>query len=308
MSRDGLVEQVAVVRDRDDGAVERPHQQLEPLARLDVEMRLGLVEQQHIGVAEQARQRGRRAFAGRRRERASASRGRRRRGRRRRSSARARPSKPGPPAAVQRLDAAPPAGGAGASSARGRRRSSPSPASTCASSRSSSSRSGRDARSVSRASRSSPSGCCGRYATTRPRRCVTSPASACLLAGEDAEQRRLAAAVRADHAHADARLDVEVEPVEDRPRAEALRDPAHGEQSHARTVTTARAASSSPGTTLELGQPEGGFAEAAVAGDRRVVAVLVASTRALHPPRQLGILERVVEREHRDAEAGDAAG
>jgi hypothetical protein len=45
-----------------------------------------------------------------------------------------------------------------------------------------------------------------------------------LLAGEDAEQRRLATAVRADHAHADAWLDVEVEPVEDQPRAEALRE------------------------------------------------------------------------------------
>ena len=43
------------MRDRDDGAVERAHQLLRVLARLDVEVRLGLVEQQHIGVAEQAR-------------------------------------------------------------------------------------------------------------------------------------------------------------------------------------------------------------------------------------------------------------
>ena len=53
-----------------------------------------------------------------------------------------------------------------------------------------------------------------------------------LVAGENAQQGRLAAAVRADHAHADAGLDVEVEPVEDQPRAEALGDAACGEQSH----------------------------------------------------------------------------
>src|SRR5262249_39160741 len=58
-----------------------------------------------------------------------------------------------------------------------------------------------------------------------------------LLAGGDAERRRLAAAVRPDHAQAGARLDVEVEPVEDRARAEALADAARGEQRHADQTT-----------------------------------------------------------------------
>src|SRR5581483_2732600 len=47
---DGLVEEVPVVRDGDDGAVEGTHQLLE---RLDVEVRLGLVEEQHVRVAEE---------------------------------------------------------------------------------------------------------------------------------------------------------------------------------------------------------------------------------------------------------------
>src|SRR4051812_24379849 len=54
----------------------------------------------------------------------------------------------------------------------------------------------------------------------------------------------------------------------------------------------------------ESGEPEGGFAETAVAGDRRMVAVLVAPLLA-HPAGRGGILERVVEREHRDAEGVD---
>src|SRR5581483_4461319 len=58
----------------------------------------------------------------------------------------------------------------------------------------------------------------------------------CLLAGKDPKEGRLAAAVRADHAQADARLDVEIEPVEDLARAEALRDAAHGEDGHRGTV------------------------------------------------------------------------
>src|SRR5207247_7084662 len=53
-----------------------------------------------------------------------------------------------------------------------------------------------------------------------------------LLAGQDAKQRRLAAAVRADHAQADARLDVEVEPAQDLAGAEALDDAAGGDQGH----------------------------------------------------------------------------
>jgi hypothetical protein len=54
-----------------------------------------------------------------------------------------------------------------------------------------------------------------------------------LRTGEDAQQRRLTTAVRADDAHAHARLDVEVEPVEDQSRAEALRDAACLEERHA---------------------------------------------------------------------------
>ena len=42
------------MRDRDDRAVEAAHQHLDALARLDVEVRLRLVEQQHVGVAQQA--------------------------------------------------------------------------------------------------------------------------------------------------------------------------------------------------------------------------------------------------------------
>ena len=53
--RDRLVEQVAVVRDRDDRTVEGTHQRLHPLTRLDVEVRFRLVEQQHVGVAQEAR-------------------------------------------------------------------------------------------------------------------------------------------------------------------------------------------------------------------------------------------------------------
>ena len=74
-----------------------------------------------------------------------------------------------------------------------------------------------------------------------------------LFTGKDAKQRRLAAAVRADHAHPDAGLDVEVEPVEDQPRAEALGDAACGEQSHREKVaavsrrrTAARRSTSRP--------------------------------------------------------------
>ena len=53
-----------------------------------------------------------------------------------------------------------------------------------------------------------------------------------LLPREDPQQRRLAAAVRADHAQADARLDVQVEPVEDQARTEALADAACLQERH----------------------------------------------------------------------------
>ena len=47
---DDLVEQVAVVRDRDDRAVEAPREQLHPGATLVVEVGLGLVEEQDVGL------------------------------------------------------------------------------------------------------------------------------------------------------------------------------------------------------------------------------------------------------------------
>ncbi len=52
--RDRLVEQVAVVRDRHDGTGELVHDRLEPSPPIRVEMGLGLVEQQQVGLADQA--------------------------------------------------------------------------------------------------------------------------------------------------------------------------------------------------------------------------------------------------------------
>ena len=101
------------------------------------------------------------------------------------------------------------------------------------------------------------------------------------LAGDDAQQCRLATPVRPDQAEASTRLDVEVETVEDQPRTEALGDTAHLEQRHSRRL-----------------EPERHFAEAAVAGERRVVAVVVRPF-GLHAPGQRGVLERVVKRQTR---------
>jgi hypothetical protein len=53
-----------------------------------------------------------------------------------------------------------------------------------------------------------------------------------LFARENPQEGGLAAAVRADHAQADARLDVEVEAVQDQPRAVALGDATRGEERH----------------------------------------------------------------------------
>ena len=61
-----LVQQVAIVRDHDDGAVEAADQPLQPAARLGVEVRLGLVEQQQVGLRGEARPPARSACAGRR--------------------------------------------------------------------------------------------------------------------------------------------------------------------------------------------------------------------------------------------------
>ena len=106
-------------------------------------------------------------------------------------------------------------------------------ASMVASSRSSSSRSGRELRSVTSASRASPSSCCGKIRDDEPAPLGHVAGVGGLLAREDAQERRLSAPVRPDHPQAHARLDVEVEPVEDLPRAEALPDPACREKRHA---------------------------------------------------------------------------
>ena len=83
------------MRDGDDRAVEGSHQVLHVLARLDVEVRFRLVEQQHVGIAQAGTRRARRACAGRRRGRASACRGRRRRGRPPRGARARGPRSPG---------------------------------------------------------------------------------------------------------------------------------------------------------------------------------------------------------------------
>ena len=54
ISDDGRVEQVAVVGDHHDGAVEVVQQRAEALAPGHVQVRLGLVEQQHVGAAGEA--------------------------------------------------------------------------------------------------------------------------------------------------------------------------------------------------------------------------------------------------------------
>ena len=64
--RDGLVEEVAVVGDDEDGALEVPDDLLDDAAALDVEVRLRLVEQQDVGRAARGTPRARRACAARR--------------------------------------------------------------------------------------------------------------------------------------------------------------------------------------------------------------------------------------------------
>ena len=238
--RDGLVEEVAVVRDGDDRAVEGSHQLLHVLPRLDVEMRLRLVEQQHVGIAQQARgepdelalaageDAGRLAevvvVEADLREECS------------RASFEARAAGGGPAlddlllAAQQtrqlrhvrallgelRLDL----GEVRLELVEVRAR--------CAQRLQ---RVAVVALELLRQEREHEP------AARRDLACVRG-----LRAREDAEQRRLAAAVRPDDPHADARLDVEVEPIEDQPRAEALRDPACLEQGHAPRLDPVRAA------------------------------------------------------------------
>ena len=174
--RDGGVEQVAVVGDHHDGAVEVVQQRAEALAARHVQVRLGLVEQQHVGPPRQAggerdelalpagELRRRHVEAPRCRAPAGARAPRPRRGRRpprsrppgRARGARARASSgPGRPPAPGRPGAPPPRAGRPPARAS----------------------SGRASRTVASASRSSPSTICGRWARTSPRRRVTVPAS-----------------------------------------------------------------------------------------------------------------------------------
>ena len=174
--RDRRVEQVAVVGDHHDGAVEVVEQRAEPLAARHVEVGLGLVEQQHVRAPGEAGgerdelalaagelARGHRARRRRSRARAGGRAPRPRRGRRRpRSSARA-PARGAPARGSSRRGRRRGAGRRGAPRRRaGRPRAPPAPA-------------GRRARWRS-ASRSSPSTICGRWASTSPRRRVTVPA------------------------------------------------------------------------------------------------------------------------------------
>ena len=240
--RDGLVEQVAVVRDGDDRAVEGSHQMLHVLPRLDVEVRFRLVEQQHVGIAQQAR--------GEPDELALAA-----------------GEDAGRLAEVvvveadvgeERARAALEAGAAGGgpaleiSSWRRSRRAS------C----------GRCRRPARRAARSTLRELALELVEVRARGAerlqrvavvalellrqegdarargavVISPASAVSSPARMRSSVDLPPPFGPIIAHADARLDVEVEPVEDQPRAEALRDPACLEQRHAPRLDPARAA------------------------------------------------------------------
>ena len=228
--RHGLVEQVAVVRHRDDGTIEPAHQLFHPLARLDVEMRLRLVEQQHIGIAqktcceadelplaarEDARRLGEVVVAEPDLDEQGA-----------RPRLEAGPACGGP--AVEQLFL--PAEQASHAVQVGARSADP------------------VLDTLELTLELVEVGPC------RPQGHERVPVVALellrevrddeptplrhlagvgvLVTGKNAKQRRLAAAVRTDHAHPHAGLDVEVEPVEDQPRAEALGDSACGEQSH----------------------------------------------------------------------------
>ena len=230
--RHGLVEEVAVVRHGDDGTVEPAHELLHPLTRLDVEMRLRLVEQQHIGIAQQTCSEADELplpageDAGRLgevvvvqpdvdEERA-------------RPRLEAGPTRGGPAVEQLLLPAEQPrhAIEVGARSADPLLDGLELPLELIEiRSRRPQGRKGipRIPFELLREIRDDEPAPLGHLAGVGE-----------LVTGEDAEQRRLAAAVRPDHAHADARLDVEVEAVEDQPRAEALGDAACGEQGHRR--------------------------------------------------------------------------
>ena len=226
--------------DHHDGAVEVVQQRAEPLAARHVQVRLGLVEQQHVGAPREA--------GGERDELALAA------GELARRHARARPVDAERAQVAERLALGAVAAGLGPAReqrARGGRArgviasrsaasaGSASRASAACSSASSIASSGRAARTVASGSRSSPSTICGRCASTSPRRRVTVAGVGVLEAGEDAHQRRLAAAVGAEDADPRARLDVEIGAAQDRAPAEGLGEAAGGELRHGRHVSLA---------------------------------------------------------------------
>jgi len=228
---DRLVEQVAVVRDRDDGTFEGAHQQLHPLARLDVEVRFGLVEQEHVGVAQQARgesdQLALPAGEHARRLRevlvVEAHVAEQRAG----AALEARPARGGPALQEVLLALQQPRHPVEVTARLAER--------------------GFDRRELAlelvevRPRCAQRVQCVPRVALELLRQeCEHEPPPlrhlsriGLLEAGKDAEERRLAAPVRPDHAQTHARLDVQVEPVEDQPRAEALRNAACLEERHA---------------------------------------------------------------------------
>ena len=222
---DRLVEQVAVVRDGDNRAVEAWRGAARAASG---RRRRGAPPARRAGARRdpgRGRPRARSACAGRPRGRSSAASGRPPRARGRAASRAPRPSMLGPPAASQRSTSS--SWRRRTRDIRSRSAASSGEASCSAtrcSSRSSSSRSGRAARTVSSAFRSSPSGCCGRNEMTMPRRRTEVPASGSSSPAISLQHRRLAGAVGADHADAGARLDREVEPVEHGSAAERLAD------------------------------------------------------------------------------------
>ena len=174
------VEQVPVVGDHHDRAVELVEQVAEPLAARHVQVRLGLVEQQHVGPPRQARgERDELALAAGELARGHlqlrpvdperpqvAERLALRRGRRRpRSTSRARARDGRAPSSSRR----------GRERGAGRRAAAPRAWSSCFERLRAP---GRAALTVVSGSRSSPSTICGRYACTSPRRYVTLPSSA----------------------------------------------------------------------------------------------------------------------------------
>ena len=155
------------------------------------------------------------------------------------SSARARPSKPGPPAAVQRSTSS-----SWRRSTRAIRSRSPPSSPSCpatrTSSRSSSSRSGpRGAHQLDRRALVALD-LLRQIGDDEPPPLRQLARVRHLETREDAHHRRLAAPVRADHAHARARLDVEIEALEDHPRAERLDDPAQLQEGHPPTLAPPR--------------------------------------------------------------------